>query len=134
MGQRVLSVSKANQTESEGASDETEESRKVRLYAHCSKDGGGGITMLAINLNHDRKAIVQIPQFSDQMQQFYAVTTRDVLGQSLTINGKEPKVGNEGIPDRILPVETKPEKAGMELEPLGYGFLVLPEAGAKACP
>lgn len=135
MGQKVLAASTTEPSANGRDGSRSEEALRVRVYAHCAKDIPGGVTVLAINLNHDRAAKLEVPRFQGQPARLYSVTTEDVLGQSLVINGKIPTLSESGVPVAFVPeeIDSRAGNPGLVLQPLGYGFLVFQDANAEAC-
>lgn len=95
-------------------------SDKLRLYAHStSKDRG--VTLLAINLDHQTPVQLSLPQLAGRAGKKYLLTTPDVLGSEVWLNGRRLTLGEEGaIPDTCGDDVQAGER--MIIPPLAYVF------------
>jgi len=100
----------------------------LRLYAHCTPGRPGAVTVLALNLDQAATAPLAFPS-SGVTRELYLLTADDRLGTEVKLGGTVLEVPDEG-PLPLVPVAaTDP----IELPPVSYAFVVLPEAGAPAC-
>lgn len=103
---------------------------RVRVYVHSA----AGVRLpesraiLAINLNHDRSALVAIPELAGKRYLQYTVTTPDVFGDRLLLNGVPLELEFGAPPTRLQGAGVHANGAGLaiELPPLGYSFAVVP--------
>jgi heparanase len=103
-----------------------ESGEKVRVYAHSASAGGEtGITVLAINLGHQRPARVALPDLAGRESTVYQVNGPDIFGKTVRVNGRTLRVNDDetlpDIPGRPGPVSDNPE---IRLNPLSYTFAV----------
>ena len=116
MGERVYAVEKTG-----------ENSEKLRMYAHGSASGSGdddSVTVLAINLDHQRDAVLTLPDFFDGTCELYRITTPDVFGSTVLLNGQPLGLVN----DQKLPIvngerQTNKEMPRVKINPLSYAFI-----------
>ncbi|MCX6001640.1 MAG: glycoside hydrolase [Chloroflexi bacterium] len=100
-------------------------SGKLRAYAHSGAgDDPGSLTILLINLDHQRSAAVSLPAIKSSSSQIYEFTTPDIFGKEVLLNGSELKFA----PDGGLPVihgRQQPEAGvpNITLNPLSYCFV-----------
>lgn len=100
----------------------------LRMYAHCTPGRPGAVTVLALNLDQAATAPLAFPS-SGATRELYLLTADDRLGTEVKLGGTVLEVPDEG-PLPLVPVAaTDP----IELPPVSYAFVVLPEAGAPAC-
>jgi heparanase 1 len=116
MGSRVY----AAKPEGDGA-------KMIRVYAHGAAPGSGGaLTVLVINLHHDKTAAVEFPAMKGRDFEVYSMSTPDVLGREVMVNGGRLALGGNGevprIEGRRVSAAGGPPK--LELHPLSYAFVV----------
>ncbi len=115
MGRRVY----AAQAVGEGAD-------KLRVYAHGSSEPGS-VAVLALNLDHERNALVSFPEFAGCGYELYAVTATDVLGRTVLLNGAELRlVGDHTLPDIRGAWQEGTVVPTVTIHPLSYAFVVFP--------
>ncbi len=118
MGHRVLEV------------DRIEASELVRLYAHCSHERAGAVTVLAINLDEDRSVRIEVDGVSNASKELYVLTSDGLDSHDIMLNGTVLRDA-EGV---LPPLE--PEVIGdgpADVPALGIAFIVFPDADAPAC-
>jgi heparanase 1 len=102
-----------------------DQSGKLRAYAHSGTgDEPGLLTVLLINLDHQRNAAVSFAGIKSKSSQVYQFTTPDIFGTKVLLNGNELAFA----PDGSLPViqgRQQPEAGipGITLNPLSYCFV-----------
>jgi hypothetical protein len=64
----------------------------LRLYAQCSKDGHGGVTLLALNIDQKNQLTLAIPAKSEK----YTLTSDELLSPTISLNGKVLKESADG--------------------------------------
>jgi heparanase 1 len=118
MGQRVLDVGR------------TEVDDLVRLYAHCSYERPGAVTVLAINLDEDNSVRIELEDLSNENKELYVLTSDALTSADLYLNGVLLRDD-----DGVLP-SLEPESIGdspADVPARGIAFIVYPDAGAAAC-
>lgn len=126
VGEKVLDVS-----------GQTEEKRKVRVYAHCSSSQYplGSVTLLALNVLLDTPVVLKLNgELKGKDVDVYLLTPEngDLLTKTVRLNGKDLKL----VDDRTLPdlaPKSVPGDEPLNLPPLTFGFYVIPKASASAC-
>jgi hypothetical protein len=99
----------------------------VHLYAHCLRDQPGGVALLAINADREASHDLAAPLPSSR----YTLTARELLGNSVELNGSELKLGAQ---DALPKMTGKPAPAGpIALAPASITFLAFPNAGNASC-
>jgi heparanase 1 len=115
MGRRVCAVQAAGEGED-----------RLRVYAHApASSEAAAVTVLAINLDPQRDAVLSFPQFEGRAHEHYAVTAPDILGSTLLLNGVELRL----VDDRALPELRGHRREGegpptVTVHPLSYTFVV----------
>jgi len=100
----------------------------VHLYAHCLRDRPGGVALLAINFDRETPQDLTASLPYDR----YTLTSKDLLGTSVELNGRELKTGDH---DALPEMAGKPARAGRTtLAPASITFLAFPNAGNASCP
>ena len=100
----------------------------IRAYAHCDVESGG-VSILAINYSESESETLA---FLDGSVPFEAtlVTATEITATSVLLNGAPFEADAEGhVPTPTIAAET----GALELPPLSYVFVRLPEAAANAC-
>jgi hypothetical protein len=99
----------------------------VHLYAHCLRDGKGGVAMLAINADRAGAHELTIPTAAER----YTLTAQNLEGSTVELNGKELKMAAN---DELPKIAGKKIGAGkVELAPASITFLAIPTAGNASC-
>ena len=102
-----------------------DQSGRLRAYAHSGAgDNPASLTVLLINLDHQRNATVSFPGLKSASSQVYQFTAPDIFGKTVLLNGSELKFAADGS----LPVirgRQQPEAGvpGVTLNPLSYCFV-----------
>jgi len=118
MGQRVLDVGR------------TEVDDLVRVYAHCSYQRPGAVTVLAINLDAKNDVRIEIDGLSSSDKELYVLTSDALDSSDLMLNGT--LLRDE---DGVLP-PLDPERIGTrpaDVPARAMAFIVYPDAAAPAC-
>jgi len=90
---------------------------RLRVYAHGAS-GPGAVTVLAINLDPAREALLDFPGLEGRGREVYAVTAPDPLGQTVLLNGEELALSGGR-----LPALRGVRRDEVRLEPLSYAFV-----------
>ncbi|MBW1643860.1 MAG: hypothetical protein JRJ76_13580 [Deltaproteobacteria bacterium] len=101
----------------------SEKNPKIRMYAHSNIDGSG-VSALIINLDHQKKAAITFDTLNQKRGVLYQVTTPDILGKDVYLNGKKLELVN----GKYLPPITGQSLSGTEastviVNPLSYTFI-----------
>jgi len=113
------------------------DAHKVRVYVH--RTGTGALTILAINLHHDRAAEIALPVAGTRSTEdattadgahgatprVYAFDTRDIFTRELRLNGRVLALDGTGAPPEIAALGRPLEGDTLHLPPLGYAFVVV---------
>lgn len=98
-----------------------EDTEKLRAYWHGSDAGD---TVLLINLDHERAARVELPQFKQRPVDLYALTAPDVLGDRIELNGRRLATEASGAVPALPPQTLAPvDDFSATVPPLGILFL-----------
>ncbi len=118
MGQRVLDVVR------------TEVDELVRVYAHCSYQRPGAVTVLAINLDEENDVRIEIEGLSDGDKELYVLTSEALDSSDLMLNGTLLRDENGVLPPLDADgLGTSPA----DVPPRAMAFIVYPDADAPAC-
>ena len=101
---------------------------RLRVYAHASAvDEHEFVTILAINLDHQRDAVLSFPGFPNSGYELYAITAPDVLGTSILLNGKPlVLVSDETLPEINAERYEPSAVPEVTINPLSYAFIRFP--------
>ena len=102
-------------------------STSVHLYAQCTKDHPGGVTLLAINLSRTEIALLPIPEKSTR----YTLTATDLMSRTVQLNGKDLTLSADG--DVPTPKGLATAKGTLTLPTASITFLTIAEANNPAC-
>lgn len=100
-------------------------SEKLRVYVHSTPEKERSyLTLLAINLDHEKNSILSIPELRGQKYEVYTLTTNDILSDELLLNGSKLKLDkNYEIPE-IKGIVNRPEfEPVVNISPLSYVFV-----------
>ncbi len=98
------------------------DSSKVRVYAHSSTPGSG-ISVLVINLDHRKKTTVSFDDFRGRSMRVFEVTSRDVLGKEILLNGKALEFNGKTLPDFSGRNVRNVGIPSVTVNPLSYTFI-----------
>lgn len=119
MGARVLRVRKEGQNP------------YLRAYAHCGPAGGGGVTLLSLNLHPTRQAKVVVPGVRG-VAEHYLLHSKALDSRDLYLNGEPLSAGSGPLPT-FQGRRAVHDELRFALPPATYSFVHLPEIGAPAC-
>lgn len=99
---------------------------KLRVYAQSTPGAAEGtVTVLAINLDHQRSATLSFPGLEGRPCELYPVTAPDVLGQTVLLNGTALTLWEDGRLPEIRGLEHGgTETPTVNVRPLAYTFAV----------
>ena len=118
MGQGVLDVERR-------AVDE-----HVRLYAHCTYQRPGAVTVLAINLDAENSVRIEVDAIPNSGKELYLLTSESLTSSDLMLNGTLLRDDNGALP-ALTPARVG--GAPVDVPPRAMAFVVYPNAGALAC-
>jgi hypothetical protein len=118
MGQRVLDVART-------AVDEY-----VRVYAHCSYERPGAVTLLAINLDPDQSVRLEVEGIPNTGKELYLLSADALDSSDIALNGVVLHDEN-GTPPALEPKRIG--KGPADLPPRTIAFVIYPDAEAAAC-
>jgi len=99
-------------------------SGKLRAYAHSGAgDEPGSLTVLLINLDHQRSADVSLPVIKGAASQVYQVNGPDIFGQKVLLNGSELKFAPDGSLPAIQGLAQQDSSTEVTINPLSYCFV-----------
>jgi hypothetical protein len=99
----------------------------LRIYAHCSKEGKGGVALLALNTDTEHEQVLTPPQAAER----FTLTATDLTSTKVLLNGTELRAESDGS---VGPLRPEQAKAGpVRLAPLSVTFLTIPSARNKSC-
>jgi len=99
-------------------------SGKLRAYAHSGAgDEPGLLTLLLINLDHQRNAAVSFACIKSKSSQVYQFTAPDIFGKTVLLNGSELKFAPDGSLPVIQGRQRTESSADVTLAPLSYCFV-----------
>jgi hypothetical protein len=102
----------------------------VRVYAHCTYQRPGAVTLLAINLDADHSVRIEADGMSNRSKELYLLTSDALDSADLMLNGTVLRDDNGTLP--VL----DPDRVGndpIDIPPRAMAFIVYPEAEAVAC-
>jgi hypothetical protein len=101
-------------------------SGKLRIYAHDTPPAVSGIvTVLAINLDHTRQALLHFPEFDNRAYCLFECYTSDVLGKTILLNGEKlALIAGNALPELRGKREGGAGIPHVFIRPLGYSFIV----------
>jgi heparanase 1 len=102
-----------------------ENNSRLRAYAQSGAAAAdGSVTVLLINIDPLQNASVQLKGLENKTVRIDEITSADILGQGLLLNGQKLEISQNGLlPD--LASLGRPESAGSQLilHPLSYTFI-----------
>jgi heparanase 1 len=113
----------------------------LRFYAHCTRAGApdqasGAVTLVVVNLDPATGVELNLDAMGGDTADVYALSSSDLSSTSVALTGTTLVAGDDGSLPALAPAPAA--RAGGKLRatfpPASYGFVVLPGAGAAACP
>lgn len=98
----------------------------LRVYAHSSaRKDDSFLTLLAINLDHKKNAILSIPMFKGHRYEVFSINTNDIYSKEVLLNGKRLELENDFETPKISGILNRPEHPPfVNISPLSYTFIV----------
>ena len=102
---------------------------RLRVYGACTR-GGGGMTLLALNLDRRRRVTLELPRAASAAR-VYLVTAPSLLGRTVRLGERALATTHTGA----VPVLAGARHAGrsLTLPPVAYAFIVERGVGPAAC-
>lgn len=101
--------------------------QSLRVYAQCAKDGKGGVTILALNLDTAHEQPITLPKAAQRL----TLTATDLASEKVMLNGVELKAAPDGT---VGPLKGESVGKGtLQLAPASITFLTIPSAHNPAC-
>jgi heparanase 1 len=113
----------------------------LRLYAQCTRAGApdqasGAVTLVVVNIDQVNGAELDLDAMGGDVADVYQLTSGDLASTSVALNGTTLVAGDDGSLPPLPPAQVKRSGSALRVTfaPASYGFVVLPGAGAPACP
>jgi hypothetical protein len=111
----------------------------LRVYAHCARSGApdarpGAVTLVVLNLDRSSAASLVLDAYGDTAE-VYELSSPDVTSAEIRLNGGTLRATDDGAPPPLAPSVVHRSAHGLRARfgPATYGFVVLPDASARAC-
>ena len=105
----------------------TPKDQSVRIYAHCSPERHGAVTILALNTDPAKEQTLSVPLAGE----LYVLTSPALTSTSVKLNGSDLKAGPDGS---IPPIRGERFNGGsVRLAAASITFISVPSAGNSAC-
>lgn len=118
MGRRVLEVTRSDVSD------------LVRVYAHCSYQRPGAVTLLAINLGRNDSVRIELDGVQGSDKELYLLTSEALDSKDLMLNGTRLR-DEDGVLPPLAPARIG--RGPADVPPLAMAFIVYPDADAPAC-
>lgn len=102
-------------------------STDVHLYAQCTPNRPGAVTLLAINADRTTPTTLNLPTATER----YTLSASDVLGSTVQLNGAPLAADTQGNLPSLTGTSTHAGDAS--LSPATISFFVFPNANNEAC-
>ena len=101
--------------------------QSLTLYAHCSKNGKGGVALVALNTDTQHEQLLPLPLPAEKL----TLMAPDLASTTVMLNGKQLTAESDGS---IAPFNAeKVKKGSVRLPPSSVTFLIMPLARNKSC-
>ena len=105
----------------------TPKSQSLRVFAHCSKEGKGGVTLVALNTDAEHEQALALPSSYSKL----VLTAPGLMSSNVLLNGKELKAGADGSIE--LPKAEDAKQGVLRLAPASAAFLTITDAHNQSC-
>jgi len=105
----------------------TQANADVRIFAQCTPEGKGGVTVLAMNTSSDREQTISIPIAGEQ----YTLNASGLSSTEVLLNGKLLAAGPDGSLPALAGKHAVPGIVSLPVESIT--FIALPGARNKRC-
>jgi hypothetical protein len=103
------------------------ENQSLRVYAHCSKNGKGGVALVALNTDLEHEQMLVLPLTAKK----FTLTATDLTSTRVMLNGAELEANSNGSVGPLKASEVK--KGPVRLAPSSATFLIIESARNKTC-
>jgi hypothetical protein len=101
--------------------------QSLRIYAQCSQDGKGAVTLLALNTDPAKDQVITLPLPAER----FTISAPGLTSAKVLVNGAQPVVAPDGAVETLKPETVK---AGpVRLAPASVTFLIIPAARNQNC-
>lgn len=98
--------------------------KMLRAYAHSTPGASTtSVTVLVLNLDCQRSARVSFPQYNGRRFGLYYISTPDVLGSQVLLNGERLQIADAALPTLQPAWQEIVETPRIILNPLSYAFI-----------
>ena len=101
--------------------------QSLRIYAHCSINAKGGVSLVVLNTDADHEQVLTLPSSSQQ----FSLSAPDLTSTTVLLNGTELKAEPDGLVGTLKAQEMR--KGSIRLAPASVTFLTVPAAHNKNC-
>jgi heparanase 1 len=112
----------------------------LRVYAHCTRSGApdarsGAVTLAVVNLDRSSAVSLALDSFGGTAD-VYELSSADLASTEVRLNGAALRAEDDGAPPPLQPRVVRRADGPLRARfgPATYGFVVLPDAAAPACP
>jgi hypothetical protein len=109
----------------------------LRVYAHCTRQAAAGsVTLVVVNLDRTTGVELALDAIAGDRADVYELSADDPGSTSIALNGKPLVAGDDGALPALDAVSVARGSGSLRVTfaPATYGFVVVPGAGAAACP
>ncbi len=113
----------------------------LRVYAHCARAGAtdaghGSVVLVVLNLDRDRGVELDLDAFGGDQADVYALSAATTDSVDVALNGAALALQSDGSVPAMTPSRVTRASGSLRatFPPASYGFVVVPGAGASACP
>jgi hypothetical protein len=99
----------------------------LRLYAHCLRGRPGGVALVAINLDREKPAALDLSMAAER----YSLTADELQSRTVKLNGRPLNLTADDELPALTPVRTP--RGPLALAPASITFLSIPGAANAAC-
>ena len=100
---------------------------KLRIYAHCSVERKGGVSLAVLNPDAEHDAVLTLPAAAEE----FSLTAADLTSTTVLLNGAELKAAADGSVGSLKANEVK--SGVVRLPRASVTFFVLSSAQNKSC-
>ena len=101
--------------------------QRLRVYAHCSKEGKGGVALVALNIDTEHEQMLGLPVPAQEL----TLSAPDLTSATVMLNGIKLRAESDGSIGSLKADEVK--SGFIRLAPSSATFLVLRSAQNNSC-
>ena len=105
----------------------TPKDQALRIYAHCSKERRGGVTVLAMNTDTEHEQVLTLPESAER----FTLTAPELTSDEVLLNGNELRTRPDGSVGSLKPAHER--RGEIHLAPASVNFLIIPAANNQSC-